>query len=52
MYGHLLPTEPVRPPSSVNNTSNVPNISEIRHPPDQSQNNLRITPAVSPKDLF
>ena len=52
MYGHLLPTEPVRPPSSVNNTSNVPNISEIRHPPDQSQNNLRITPVVSPeKDL-
>ena len=52
MYGHLLPTEPVRPPSRVNNTSGVPNISEIRHPPDQSQNNLRITPVVSPeKDL-
>ena len=52
MYGHLLPTEPARPPSRVNNTSGVPNISEIRHPPDQSQNNLRITPVVSPeKDL-
>ena len=51
MYGHLLPTEPARPPSRVN-TSGVPNISEIRHPPDQSQNNLRITPVVSPeKDL-
>ena len=48
MYGHLLPTEPARPPSRVN-TSGVPNISEIRHPPDQSQNNLQITPAVSPE---